>query len=47
MVETQREEYTEAALFAAYYYNHTENKRSFYSGPYTFAVLPNNYRNRW
>ena len=41
VVETQREEYTEAALLTAYCYNSIEKKRSFYGVPFSQAVLPN------
>src|SRR6202521_1990628 len=38
VVETQREEYTEAALLSAYCYNRAEKRRSFYGVPYTASV---------
>ncbi len=41
VVETQKEEYTEAALLNSYCYNSVEKKRSYYGVPYTTAVLPN------
>ena len=41
VVETQREEYTEAALLTADCYNSVEKKRSFYGVPFSQAVLPN------
>jgi multiple sugar transport system substrate-binding protein len=41
VVDTQREEYAEAALLSAYCYNGTEKKRSFYGVPYLTAALPN------
>jgi multiple sugar transport system substrate-binding protein len=41
VVDTQREEYTDTALFTAHCYNKVENKRSFYGAPYTQGVLPN------
>jgi multiple sugar transport system substrate-binding protein len=44
VVDTQREEYAEAALLTAYCYNSTEKKRSFYGVPYLTAALPNHIR---
>jgi multiple sugar transport system substrate-binding protein len=41
VVETQREEYTEAALLTGLCYNSVEKRRSFYGVPYQQAVLPN------
>src|SRR5262245_41986672 len=41
VMETQREEYTEAAILTAYCYNNVTKKRSFYGVPYSQAVLPN------
>src|SRR6516164_1435612 len=41
VVETQREEYTEAALLTGLCYNSVEKRRSFYGAPYQQAVLPN------
>src|SRR5215472_5780979 len=34
VVETQKEEYTEAALLSAYCYNNAEKKRAYYGVPY-------------
>jgi len=41
VVDTQREEYTEAALLTAHCYNSVSKKRSFYGVPYSQGVLPN------
>jgi multiple sugar transport system substrate-binding protein len=41
VVETQKEEYTEAALLNAYCYNNVEKRRSFYGAPDITAALPN------
>ena len=41
VVETQKEEYTEAALLNTYCYNSVTKKRSFYGVPDTTACLPN------
>src|SRR5258708_8125969 len=41
VVETQKEEYTEAALLNTYCYNNATKKRSFYGVPFTTATLPN------
>jgi multiple sugar transport system substrate-binding protein len=41
IVETQREEFTETALFNVNCYNNVEKKRSFYGVPLTIDVLPN------
>jgi multiple sugar transport system substrate-binding protein len=41
VVETQKEEYTEAALLSAYCYNRVEKKRSYYGVPYTASVSAN------
>src|SRR5215471_18119710 len=41
VVDTQREEYTEAGLLTAHCYNNITKKRSFYGVPYSAAVLPN------
>ena len=41
VVETQREEFTEAALLTVNCYNNVEKKRSFYGAPLTMDVLPN------
>src|SRR6516162_3737815 len=41
VVETQKEEYTEAALLSTYCYNRTKNRRSFYGVPYTASVSAN------
>src|SRR6516164_7909351 len=41
VVETQKEEYTEAALLNTYCYNSVTKKRSFYGAPDTTACLPN------
>jgi len=41
IVETQREEFTDAALLSARCYNSIEKKRSFYGVPVTGSVLPN------
>jgi multiple sugar transport system substrate-binding protein len=41
VVETQREEYTEAALLTAHCYNNVTKKRGFYGVPYSQGVLPN------
>src|SRR6516165_7815417 len=39
VVDTQREEYTEAALLTGLCYNSVEKRRSFYGVPYQQAVL--------
>ena len=41
VVETQREEYTEAALLTAHCYNNVEKKRSYYGVPYTVGASMN------
>jgi multiple sugar transport system substrate-binding protein len=41
VVDTQKEEYTEAALLSTYCYNSSDKKRSFYGVPYLTAALPN------
>ncbi len=41
VIETQKEEYTEAALLSAYSYNAVTKRRSYYLAPYTSAALPN------
>jgi multiple sugar transport system substrate-binding protein len=41
IVETQKEEYTEAALLNTYCYNNVTKKRSFYGAPDITAGLPN------
>jgi multiple sugar transport system substrate-binding protein len=41
VVETQKEEYTEAALLNAYCYNNVEKRRSFYGAPDITAASPN------
>jgi len=41
VVETQKEEYTEAALLSAYCYNRVEKRRSYYGVPYTASVSAN------
>jgi multiple sugar transport system substrate-binding protein len=41
VVETQKEEYPEAALLNAYCYNSVEKRRSFYGAPDITAALPN------
>src|SRR6516165_7219949 len=41
VVETQKEEYTEAALLSAYCYNRVEKRRRFYGVPYTASVSAN------
>jgi multiple sugar transport system substrate-binding protein len=41
VVDTQREEYTEAALLTAHCYNNVTKKRSFYGVPWSQGVLPN------
>jgi len=41
VVETQKEEYTEAALLSAYCYNRVAKKRSYYGVPYTASVSAN------
>jgi multiple sugar transport system substrate-binding protein len=41
VVETQKEEYTDAALLNSYCYNGVQKQRSYYGVPYTTAVLPN------
>jgi multiple sugar transport system substrate-binding protein len=41
VVDTQKEEYTETALFNAYCYNNVEKRRSFYGAPDITAGLPN------
>ena len=41
VIETQKEEYTEAALLSAYSYNSVAKRRSYYLAPYTTAALPN------
>jgi multiple sugar transport system substrate-binding protein len=41
VVETQKEEYTEAALLNAYCYNNVEKRRSFYGAPDISAASPN------
>ena len=41
VIETQKEEYTEAALLSAYSYNKVKKARSYYLAPYTTAALPN------
>jgi multiple sugar transport system substrate-binding protein len=41
VIETQKKEYTEAALASAFNYNSTTKQRSYYLVPYTTAALPN------
>jgi len=41
VVETQKNEYTKAALASAYSYNNVTKKRAYYLAPYTTAGLPN------
>src|SRR5215213_8889199 len=41
VIETQRAEYTEAALSSAFSYNSATKKRGYYLVPYTTAALPN------
>jgi multiple sugar transport system substrate-binding protein len=41
VVNTQKEEYTEAALLSAYCYNGVEKRRSYYGVPYTAGVSAN------
>ncbi len=41
VVETQKHEYTEAALLSTFCYDNVAKKRSYYGVPYTTAVLPN------
>jgi multiple sugar transport system substrate-binding protein len=41
VVETQKAEYTEAALLSAYCYNRVRKTRSYYGVPVTTAALPN------
>ncbi len=41
VVETQKEEYTEAALLSAYSYNGAKRHRSYYLAPYQTAALAN------
>jgi multiple sugar transport system substrate-binding protein len=41
VIDTQKEEYTEAALLSAYSYNRVKKARSYYLAPYTTAALPN------
>ncbi|HUB12163.1 MAG TPA: ABC transporter substrate-binding protein [Acetobacteraceae bacterium] len=41
VIETQKAEYTEAALLSAYCYNHVSKTRSYYGVPFTTAALPN------
>src|SRR6201998_1438870 len=40
VVDTQREEFNEAALLGAHCYNNVEKRRSFYGVPVTGSVLP-------
>src|ERR1700726_3420308 len=41
VVETQKSQYSETALRAAYCYNRVTKKRSFYGAPFTLAARPN------
>src|SRR5215813_552208 len=41
VIETQKKEYTEAALLSSYSYNSATKKRAYYLVPYTTAGLPN------
>jgi len=41
VVETQKEQYTEASVLSAYCYNGVEKRRSFYGVPYTAGVSTN------
>jgi len=41
VIETQKEEYTDAALLSAYSYNQVTKRRGYYLAPYTTAALPN------
>jgi len=41
VIETQKKEYTEAALASAFNYNSTTKKRSYYLVPYQTSALPN------
>ena len=41
VIETQKEEYTDAALLSAYSYNQVDKRRGYYLAPYTTAALPN------
>ncbi|HEV2099925.1 MAG TPA: ABC transporter substrate-binding protein [Stellaceae bacterium] len=41
VIETQKEEYTEAALLSSYSYNAAKKRRDYYLAPYTTAALPN------
>ena len=41
VIETQKEEYTDAALLSAYSYNQVAKRRGYYLAPYTTAALPN------
>src|SRR5438874_7101147 len=41
VVETQREEYSDAALLTVHCYNKVEKRRSFYGVPYTLDVFTN------
>ena len=41
VVETQKKNYTEAALATAHAYNNVTKKRSYYLAPYTTSALPN------
>jgi multiple sugar transport system substrate-binding protein len=41
IIETQKSQYNETALLAAYCYNGVEKRRSYYGVPFTSAVRPN------
>src|SRR3954452_24148079 len=41
VIETQKNNYTEAALATAYSYNSIKKTRSYYLAPYTTSALPN------
>ncbi len=41
VIETQKEEYTDAALLSSYSYNAVKKRRDYYLAPYTTAALPN------
>jgi multiple sugar transport system substrate-binding protein len=41
VIETQKNEYTQAALASAHSYNNATKKRSYYLVPYTTSALPN------
>ncbi|MBV9859513.1 MAG: carbohydrate ABC transporter substrate-binding protein [Alphaproteobacteria bacterium] len=41
VIETQKKEFTEAALLSSFSYNSVTKKRGYYLAPYTTAALPN------